>query len=85
MSETVAFVCSHVFHRTRPVLLVSRVDGDWQFLCGDERPDEKPHVVGLNHLFDNDPSLDELKALPPEWEAEREAQLAPWRRSSPTD
>lgn len=81
-TEALAYVCRHVFNHERPVLLVSRAEGDWQFLCGgDHEPDEIPHVVGLNHLLDSDSSIEELKDLPPNWEAERNSVAAPWRRS----
>lgn len=81
--ETPAFVCSHVFKKIKPVLLVSRVDGDWQFLCGgNHEDDELPHVVGLNHLIEQDPTLAELYDLPVNWEAERNNVGSPWRKKS---
>jgi hypothetical protein len=85
MSETAAFICGHVFDGSRPVLLVSHEGGDWQFLCGaDHEPGDRPRVVGINHLLDRDPSLQELLDLPPDWEAERQALGTPWqRRRSP--
>jgi hypothetical protein len=79
--ETPAFVCPHVFQRTRPVLFVSRDGGDWHFLCGGGHPnEEKPRVVGLNHLMESDPTLQQLEDLPVEWEAERVSIDAPWAR-----
>lgn len=84
--ETPAFICSHVFKNLRPVLLVSRANGDWQLLCGGEHAmDEVPQVVGLNHLFDRDPTLGELQDLPIDWEAERGAIGAPWHRRKVRD
>ena len=80
-AEIAAFVCSHVFDNTRPILLVSRVGGDWQCLCGGEHEaGEIPKVVGLNHLLERDPTLQELKNLPDEWEAERTSIDATWLR-----
>ena len=80
--ETAACICQHVFDDTRPVLLVSRADGDWQALCGAAHVDgEGPRLVGLNHLFERDPTLRDLADLPPEWEAERFEVGAPSRRS----
>jgi hypothetical protein len=74
-------VCSHVFEKKRPVLLVCREDGDWQFLCGDEHADgEMPRVAGLNHLLDADVSLNSILDLPVEWEAERTSHLGDWKR-----
>ena len=79
--ETLTFVCSHVFHRSKPVLFVSRADGDWQLLCGGRHDeDEAPRVVGLNHLLDEDPSLNTVLDLPPDWEADRSAQGSAWER-----
>lgn len=80
-TETAAYVCSHVFDNTRPILLVSRAGGEWQCLCGDEHEaGEIPNVVGLNHLLERDPTLLELENLPEEWEAERASVSAPWLR-----
>jgi hypothetical protein len=86
MREVGAFICGHVFDQSRPVLLASRADGDWQLLCGgSHEPGEGPHLVGLNHLLDRDPSLRELLDLPRDWEAERVTEGDPWeRRPSPT-
>ena len=84
--EFAAYVCSHVFEHTRPVLLVARDDGDWQFLCGGAHaPDELPRVVGLNHLIDADPSLRQALDLPIDWEAERAFVGGPWTRRIVTD
>lgn len=84
--EVLAFVCSHVFDATRPVLLVSREDGEWQLLCGGAHDhDETPRVVGLNHVIDRDPSLQGLLDLPSDWDAERESVESPWVRTPATD
>ncbi len=81
-AEVAAYVCSHVFENTHPILLVSRAGGDWQLLCGGEHEArEKPRVVGLNHLFERDPTLEELRDLPEEWEAERGDIQSPWIRT----
>ena len=77
--EIPAYVCSHVFHNSRPILLVSRADGDWQFLCGKQHKlGELPNVIGLNHLLARDPSLTELQKLPDDWEAERANPNEAW-------
>jgi hypothetical protein len=50
-------------------------------LCGGEHEaGEIPKVVGLNHLLERDPTLQELKNLPDEWEAERTSIDATWLR-----
>ena len=82
-TEIAAYVCNHVFERTRPVLLVVRDSGDWQFLCGETHdPEELPEVVGLNHLIDDDPSLQQILDLPINWEAERRSPNDPWIRTA---
>ena len=83
VKETAAFVCSHVFDGSKPVLLVSREDGDWQLLCGGGHDAaELPRVVGLNHLLVRDPSLHEVAGLPVGWEAERSQPGEPWATRS---
>lgn len=79
--ETPAFVCSHVFHNERPVRLVSREDGEWQFLCGEADHHDDGHLVGLEHLVERDSSLSEVLDLPPDWDAEREDPGKPWLRT----
>ncbi len=80
--ELAAYVCSHVFDNTRPILLVSRASGDWQCLCGGEHDSgEVPYVVGLNHLIERDSTLVELQDLPDEWEAERASPREAWIRT----
>ena len=76
-----AFVCSHIFRRERQVLLVSHEDGDWQFLCGCLPEGQECHLVGVGHLIDNDPSINECADLQVDWVAEREAVGRPWVRS----
>ncbi len=79
--EIAAYVCSHVFEKKRPVLLVLRAEGDWQLLCGGSHDDKEiPRVVGLTHLVDEDPSLRAVLNLPVEWEAERSSPASPWER-----
>lgn len=81
-TEKAAFVCSHVYDQSRPVLMVVRQGGDWQFLCGHQHAaDDVPHVVGLKHMFEIDASIKELSDLPNECEAERIAINAPWIRT----
>ena len=59
------YVCSHIFKNTRPILFVSKEDGEWQFLCGEEHnEDEIPHVVGIIHIFNRDASLQNISNLP---------------------
>ena len=81
--HTKAYVCHHVFDGSRPILLVSRADGDWCFLCGGFHQDNASdyRVVGIGHVVDSDKSLDELHDLPVDWEAERQDMHSAWVRT----
>jgi hypothetical protein len=81
--ETKSYVCIHVFDRIRPVLYVTRPDGDWCALCGGDHPDDASsfRIVGIGHVIDYDPSVAEVLDLRPNQEAEREAVGEPWLRS----
>lgn len=63
--HTLAYVCIHVFEDTRPVLLVSRQEGDWCFLCGGEHEQkaENYRVVGRGHILARDAALHQLTDL----------------------
>jgi len=77
--ETAAFVCSHVFNRSRPILLVAREAGDWMYLCGQAHgEDEQYHVIGAGHLLERDSTLSAVTDLPENMEAERPSVTAPW-------
>lgn len=78
-----AYVCTHVFNRTRPVLLVSRADGDWSLLCGDIHTNDAAsyRVVGIGHVLAHDPSVQSVMDLQPEWEAERASVAGDWIRT----
>jgi hypothetical protein len=79
IDHTPVYVCSHVFNNTHPILLVSKADGDWQMLCGEEHDaDEVPKVVGLGHLLERDSALYEVMDLQDNWEAERESVTSSW-------
>lgn len=77
------YVCTHVFDRERPVLLVSRPEGDWCLLCGDEHPDDGSSysVIGIGHVVEHDPTLTEVLDLAPGWDAERACVGAQWTRT----
>jgi len=64
------------------VLLVAREDGDWSFLCGESHDFEArlPNVVGIGHLLDRDPSLEQVLDLPDGHEAERQVVGGLWER-----
>ena len=80
--EAAAFVCSHVFGATRPVLLVSRADGNWQCLCGGyHAASELPRMVAMDELLQRDSSLGQVLDLPEDWEAGRASVHDPWIRT----
>lgn len=82
--ETKSYVCVHVFDGAKPVLYVTRPEGDWCALCGDDHPDgaSSYRVVGLNHVLQQDRTVAEVLDLAPNEEAEREVVGGPWVRSS---
>ena len=77
------YICSHLFAKTRPILLIVHEDGDWMFMCGkgDHGGSEDCHVVGVGHLVKRDPSINECADLPDGFEAERKAVGEPWLRT----
>lgn len=79
-----SYVCIHVFDQSRPVLLVTREDGDWCFLCGDLHPESADYyrVVGLGHVVARDQSLNSILDLSPNEEAERVAVGERWIRTN---
>ena len=79
--EVAAFVCSHIFENSRPILLVAREQGDWMYLCGAvHADDEECRVVGREHLIERDPTLTATLDLPDQFEAERSRIGEPWVR-----
>ena len=82
-----AYVCLHIFEASGPVLLVSRPDGEWCFLCGAEHEDtpDNYRVVGKGHILDRDPTLSELADLASNWEAERTSLRGAWARRPITE
>jgi hypothetical protein len=82
--ETKAYVCIDVFDHSKPVLYVTRPDGDWCALCGDEHPDDgsQYRVVGLGHVVEHDRTILDVLDLDSDEEAERSGIGSPWVRSS---
>lgn len=78
-----AYVCERALNGS-PVLLVSREDGEWCFLCEDrvhDREDDEAHAVGLNHMFEMDPSLGSLTTMVDDEVAYRPSVESAWCRS----
>ena len=72
-----------MFRGERDVLLVSRQDGDWQFVCGkpDHHDPKEPYHVSVGILLERDPALQELASLPHGWEAERLTKGEQWLKT----
>ena len=80
-----AFVCNHVLHATKPVLLVVHsVDDEWMLLCGEGHPNQADQfaILGIGHVLDRDPSLSELLDLGAGYSAERPFPGGQWARSA---
>lgn len=81
MDHRVCIVCPHVLNAERPVrVVIHHHDGVWQAVCGhnDHASDCADfETVGLHHLIDRQPDLNEVKALPPSHIAEQSDDI--WR------
>lgn len=79
--HTAAIVCGPVFRSERDVRLVTHDrDGWWQFLCGrSDCCDEKDaRILGLGHLIERDPTLEDVLDLELGRCAERASKAAAW-------
>ena len=74
MIETTAIVCGHVFREERQVkAVIHHVDGVWQLVCGEsDHPEDCSdfQTVGLEHLLERQPDLENLTDLKPGYMAE---------------
>lgn len=79
--NTAVFCCEHVFAGD-PILYVTHDhDGDWQFLCGASHEGQKPKLVSLGCLVEQDASLWPLWDLSIGWGADRTDQSSGWSRA----
>ncbi|MGH8121728.1 MAG: hypothetical protein ACREPT_03055 [Rudaea sp.] len=79
--KLVSFTCSHVFENTRPVLLVVHEHGDWTFTCGcADHGTNDSHLVGVDYLVEQDPSLSGCLDIVEGFEAVRSWNGVPWLR-----
>lgn len=78
------YCCGHLFRRERPVLMVVREGGDWQFLCGgvDHNDPLEPYHVSVGVLIDADVTLHQIADLLQEWEAERTEVGGVWLKTT---
>jgi hypothetical protein len=67
-----------------PILVVTHDedDGGWQVLCGTTNDPKDGRVVGLDCMYERDPSIGELADLPLGWKAWREATDRDWIREA---
>jgi hypothetical protein len=75
------YLCPHVFNKEKSILEVVRdPDGHWQFFCGGEHDfeNEKCHLVGIGHLFEEDSSIHELANMDKGTYAERKSVNEKW-------
>ncbi len=74
-------VCSHVFDRTRPVLLNARDLGyPPEFMCGadDHYSHKDGKIVGYSCLLEHNPTLAEVGQVPEGFEYERKSIGGGW-------
>lgn len=71
--------CRHIIAGA-PIVFVSHdVEGDWQFLCEQEAHESGDLlIVGLEHLTDRDPSINDVASMCTGHHAERANRTAPW-------
>ena len=83
-ADTKTYACLHVIEKTRPILYVTRPEGDWCILCGDNHPENEAYlrVIGMGHAIEYDPTLLEILDLLPNEEAERSKVGGQWVRSA---
>jgi Uncharacterized protein conserved in bacteria (DUF2314) len=81
--HTKGLICIDVLDDSRPVLLVTRPERDWWFLCGHVHPEDPDEYrfVEIRPLLERDPTIHEVLDLEPGQEAERLSVGRPWVRS----
>jgi len=77
-----SFVCVDVYPGGKDILLVSREDGDWSFLCGSTHPEslDQIQMIGMSHLLERDPTLRQVLNLHRNQSAERQELGGRWWR-----
>jgi hypothetical protein len=75
------FVCRDVYDGSPALVVWHDADGDWQFFCGEPHGDgdiENILLACLEHVVEQDPTLNDLAMLPPGYGAERANARAAW-------
>ena len=77
-----AFTTRQVLNDRLPILRVSHYsdDHDWAFVCGTTVAAEDIRLIAMDEALALDPTLRNIRDLPPGWTAWREAVGAPWHR-----
>jgi hypothetical protein len=77
-----SFVCVDVYPGGKDILLVSRDNGDWSFLCGSTHPEslDQIQMIGMSHLLERDPTLRQVLNLGRNQSAERQELGGRWWR-----
>ena len=80
--NVITLTTTKVLDEGYPILLVTHDedDGVWQFLCGTTNDPEDGRVVGLDCIYNLDPTVAQLSDLPLGWRAWRETANAAWQR-----
>ncbi|MCB1651234.1 MAG: hypothetical protein KDI46_04200 [Alphaproteobacteria bacterium] len=71
--NTLAIICKHITEGKKPILHVSHEkDGIWSFYCNESDHDQNNvDAACLNCIFENEPSVAELKNLEAGYDAMR--------------
>ncbi len=89
-TEASTFACKRVWERGEPILHVCHdVDGDWQFLCGENErihsQDEAMLLIHAKHMFDLRPKLEDVEDLAFGSYTWRASTTDPWQRYDALD
>lgn len=79
LENKAVFTCNHIL-KGEPILYVSHdMEGDWQFLCGqDNHSEENAKVVSLKEIVELDNSVNDLYEMPKGVGAERDSVGKKW-------
>lgn len=74
------FICNHVFEGAKVRLFSHEFNGDLQFLCGADNPDdfENCKLAGISHVMEHHPEIASLPDTKPGQWAERSNEDAEW-------
>lgn len=72
------FCCPHVFLGEDVKLVIRDYDGSWQFLCGNDDTSTEPKFIGVGHLTNKDPSINQVTNLNLGQGAERDSIKSGW-------